>query len=279
MVANIAGIEEVNVETWEEFEKELSDLFCDNDPEWLFRGHNNSEWKLEATLDRILNRGNQEPNLYHHATLEGYYNLMINILPRVEEETGRTWSNMPAFSEYRNRLSKCQISGLFNELPGYEFMAYLRHHGFPSPLLDWTSSPFIAAFFAFGEDTDAQQVSIHAYRERTPCLATKELSLAARIVNLDNNARMHKRHFLQQSHYTISVENIMDGSVVYVSHEEAMKRSEGLRVTVRKYCIPSGERDKVLNTLRRYNLNSFSLFGTVESLMETLWSDFGLVRP
>jgi len=30
-------------------------------------------------------------------------------------------------------------------------MTRLRHHGFPSPLLDWPQSPYIAAFFAFNK--------------------------------------------------------------------------------------------------------------------------------
>jgi hypothetical protein len=33
----------------------------------------------------------------------------------------------------------------------YDFMTRLRHHGFPSPLLDWPQSPYTAAFFAFNK--------------------------------------------------------------------------------------------------------------------------------
>src|SRR5579871_975887 len=51
---------------------------------------------------------------------------------------------------YRDRMRDADAGVFFKaQFPGYDYMAYLRHHGFPSPLLDWTRSPYVAAFFAF----------------------------------------------------------------------------------------------------------------------------------
>ena len=50
----------------------------------------------------------------------------------------------------------------------YRYMAYLRHFGFPSPLLDWSRSPFVAAFFAFRDDPPGKKPdkrSVFAYCE------------------------------------------------------------------------------------------------------------------
>jgi hypothetical protein len=38
-----------------------------------------------------------------------------------------------------------------------------------------------------------------------------------------------------------------------------------------KFDLPSSEREKILGVLNDYNLNAFSLFGSEESLLETMW--------
>jgi hypothetical protein len=67
---------------------------------------------------------------------EDYYQTIRSVRPAVVSLTGQPWDIPEKFAQ---------------KLPptGYEFMIYLRHHGFPSPLLDWTRSPFVAAFSPF----------------------------------------------------------------------------------------------------------------------------------
>ena len=81
--------------------------------------------------------------------------------------------------------------------------------------------------------------------------------------------KTHRRHFLQQSEYTLCL--------IYDHHEWRFGQYDTVFTKGReqqgfcwKYTIPATERPKVLQLLDEQNLNGFSLFGSEESMMQTL---------
>jgi FRG domain-containing protein len=188
-----------------------------------------------------------------------YYRILLCTRPAVSSLTGNNYK-LPYDSP-----DKFEYDGL-KAPPGYAFMIYVRHHGFPSPLLDWTRSPYVAAFFAFNEAKESDEVAIYSFREYDQ---NAKLSSPAEptIRGLGPYVETHKRHYQQQCEYTICIK-IKDGESIYCCHEDA-KFGEKQDVLT-KYILPGKERKKVIEKLDFMNINEFSLFGNEESLMSTL---------
>jgi hypothetical protein len=235
----------------------------------LFRGVSDSQYHLESTLDRIK-KG---------MSLSEYHRIIKIVHKHVVTCTDRKW-------DLETELPKVSCGGFDLPLSTYEFMAYLRHNGFPSPLLDWTRSPYIAAFFAFRDIcSEANQkkndaftaecpvfryicanVSIFVYREY--CGFGKSVwGQEPHIRALGPTIATHRNHYLQQSEYSICAKK--QGEEIYFANYEDVKEREGQDVLI-KYDIPVSEQQKVLKELDSMNITAYSLFGSESSLMETL---------
>ena len=258
-------METINLKSWEAFEKVIND-----DIEWkqanqkphkyisdmLYRGHASSKWKLETSLERVLKKEHKDESL----SWEKYHRILQSIDPAIRSFTNHQYEVLDFTDQNTSRFVP----------PAYEFMVYIRHHGFPSPLLDWSASPYVAAFFAFQEANEETDIAIFSYREYLG-RAKGGWSGQPKITQLGAYAHTHKRHFLQQCQYTICTIEKEQGDTIkkyYSRHEDAEFRHD--QDLLRKYVIPSNEKLKVLRKLESMNINSYSLFGTEESLMATL---------
>jgi hypothetical protein len=254
------SVKTIRIKRWEEFDGHLKQLGHTPSDKLLFRGHSSATWSLETTLERAGKHG---------MPLIDYYSLISSISSSVQSFTGKSWDvpeddKVQELAADYDQLSRVLRRG---KLPGYSYMSYLRHHGFPSPLLDWTQSPYVAAYFAFARPTD-DDVAIFVYCEMPEGIKTRSGG-KAQIRNLGPNVLTHRRHFLQQSAYTMCLQ-FENNRWCFAPHESVFAHGDNEQDALWKFTIPSTERHEVLRSLDAYNLNAFSLFDSEDALMETL---------
>ncbi len=239
--------------------------------EMIFRGQSDATWALDTTLERF--------DEFPRSFLE-YYRMMRVAHPQVEAHTGRSWP-MPEYKFYEEWTKNFDsIYGYPREWPAYDFMAYLRHHGYPSPLLDWSRSPYVAAFYAVRHQGEGRsgRVAVYAYCEDVGHGKTSGSS-HPQIVQLGPYVSTHRRHFLQQCQYTVCGSFTPDHGWFYKSHSSVFTQEQREQQDVLwKITFPGAERERVLAHLDDFNLNAHSLFGTEDTLMETVAERYRLGR-
>jgi hypothetical protein len=253
---------------WGEFEQAIKELAADRTARqrqtkmyfsnWLFRGQANSSWRLETTLERYAPTA---------TGARSYYDTIHGAKYHIESLTKLSW-NMPRPDEYAEWL-KSQTNFGSTDLPGDEYMIYLRHHGFPSPLLDWSRSAYVAAFFAFRHPTpQATHVSVYAFMEYAGHAKASSLD-EPHINGRGPYVRSHRRHFLQQCEYTICTVR-RETTWHFAGHESAVAVDDDDQDIMWKFNIPVTARQEVLLRLDEFNVNAYSLFGSDEALMEAV---------
>lgn len=105
---------------------------------WCFRGQREAGWSLSTSLDRSARRDFKTP------TSSGYWHV-----DRDSEES----RNLRQFTEQDDphTLRKLAVDDIGS------WYAAMQHYGTPTRFLDWSMSPYVAAYFAFEHEAVEDQ--------------------------------------------------------------------------------------------------------------------------
>ncbi|MCC6930109.1 MAG: FRG domain-containing protein [Gemmatimonadaceae bacterium] len=114
----------VDISSWQQFQNIVAGPRFRN---WAFRGHGDAEWPLYSSLSRYV--------LAHGIHRDAWSSQ--------EERIGRIF----------RRKAHLLLEHIPDEGDDFQWLALMQHHGAPTRLLDFTWSPYVAAFFALERAT------------------------------------------------------------------------------------------------------------------------------
>jgi hypothetical protein len=192
----------------------------------LFRGLRDSAWGLETTLDRTR-------TFRDDVERAEFYKEYVRV-----------------FRREAVRIDPDPIT-----LPdGEAFERLARHHGVPSPVLDWSESPYIDSYFAFeGAAADPPRPVAVWILDRS------RIAPAAGRVNLIDDPdllRFNRRALRQRGLFTRVLTCLKSVEVI-------------LADALTKLTIPASEREVALADLDAMAINAATLFGDLDGAART----------
>lgn len=230
------GYYEREFRTWRAFQRFVEESLP-RSREYIWRGQQRSDWALTPTLDRLQAALTTSVPVERTRVLEAFRRAVV----------GRRGANP-------------------RDLPETELWALGQHFGLATPLLDWTRSPYTAAYFAFEHDAAEGRkrrravfglfppVIENAHDRAYEALGDKADMLEILTPLVDENARLVSQggSFTRTVHGR-SIEDWVRKVFVGETHPLLVK-----------LLLPDAVRPEVLRSLNRMNINALTLFPDLE---------------
>jgi hypothetical protein len=250
-----------NADSWDEARNELRRY----QEGWVFRGQAQDEWELKTSLERES----------FSVPLEVAESRML--------------------SEVQRRAHHF-LSPLHVPENTIEWLALMQHHGAPTRLLDWTRSPFVAAYFAVENASRSGRCAVWCLNEKWCMDKTRELIRAVDpnlLAMFDaSDPAIFDRHILPGRHALVvpvepfrQHERLTTQQGVFTCPGDMdrsfMENLAGFGVPIDprlvQITIPGAARAHALQELNQVNINRATLFPGIDGLAQSL--KFKLVSP
>lgn len=225
---------------WKQFKEYATSL---EPSRYVFRGQGNNRWKLRTSLHRT-----------GRANLQRF----------MRQDVSALYRHLTGLTTHRFNLDNAHDYAAF--------LALVQHHGYPTPLLDWTLSPFISAYFAFKnaklrELPEANKVRLHvldAIKWNSTFEKAQVLTPPFRYMTLLEPLALNNPRVLPQQ--GLSAVTNVDDLEQYIADRKTEMETKFLSAID----ISISERPKVMKELALMGINAGSLFPGLDGACEQL---------
>ena len=239
------GITDFTFEDFEDFIDYITEKELEH-PAYIYRGQQCDNWEIVSSLRRYIDNSDflrQVPNLLE----QHFENFKYSIRDRTD-------------------LKNSSIKSLDDE----EVWSLGQHEGLATPLIDWTYSPFVAAFFAFAEpDLKQDQTDYRCiYSLHKKSIEKKGDELLKKNPKYDYLMKFvtplefyHSRLINQRAlHVKIPLHADVENWVKEIFWVEPPENGS----IFSKFKIKNTERTKILKILSRMNISYLNLFPDIQ---------------
>jgi hypothetical protein len=239
----VSAIQILEYASWHEFKRDfLIELFGKSGfrrGRYLFRGMGNADWSLSSSFDRRFSTLSRDQRLQ-------LWDELINEWRRECEETG-----IPDAVVHDDQ----------------KLWALGQHNGLPTRLLDWTTSPYIAAFFAFQGwvlqlPEEFSHVAIWALHQDNP-VWSKEMGVEIVTAPALENIRLRNQSgqfTLSRTPFASLEEYVEQFATDPALSKAALPASEATPAALTKAVLPASEAVPALPDLDSMGINNYQLF-------------------
>ncbi len=254
------------IKNLKQFDEEVSRIKPINtyDSKILYRGQVNSGWEIKSSLERI---GTKEINC------KEYYERIDSLKPLINPLIKNKFIRKSKRAGYPFPFDN-YFEGSF-KLPEMEYLAYLRHHGFPTPIIDFTLSHYIALFFACEDFVNSEtngKVFIYTDRGNAGKVGGNNLP---DFQSIGRYLETDIRHFAQQSNYLIPV--IYEKEWKLISFKRVIEKCPNRHDFV-EIEIANEEKRTIIKELRKMNINRYTMYLDEDSLIKNFADEFSIER-